>query len=31
VALERVVALASVSIPNLCLLVERPGHNFVTI
>lgn len=30
VALERVVALASVGIPNLGLLVEGARHNFIT-
>lgn len=30
VAFERVVALASLGIPNLGLLVEGAGHNFIS-
>jgi len=31
VAFERVVALAGLGIPNLCLLVEGAGHNFIAV
>lgn len=30
-AFQRVVALASLGIPNLCLLVKRAGHNLITV